>query len=330
MAKNPLFSTYRQGENRVTSSMLAVFERVDLSLLEQLLAAATGEAALTTVTFINQPPGAGASVPDARISARFAWWFEVKTERGALRRDQLVEHLANLTDPAADERLFVVTPDAVEPGVVADLADPRLVWFSFRALTDAIDTVLGDPTGLVAEQTRFLLRELQALLEADGLLDTDDVVVVAARVAYGEYQNHVVYVCQPGRAFRRGLTHLGFYTDGAIQPLVPRIVAVADNVPFTAEEAAHRRATGDPIEARIAATIDAGLEQAPGAGLRTPGETYQVFLLSPPDDPATVRLVGPIVNDTVGRGGRTFAWTMGQRYVSLTRLTSGAAKTSEL
>src|SRR6266699_269547 len=39
MAKNPWFSTYRQGENRVTSSMLAVFERIDLSLLEAILAA---------------------------------------------------------------------------------------------------------------------------------------------------------------------------------------------------------------------------------------------------------------------------------------------------
>ncbi|HEY5477402.1 MAG TPA: hypothetical protein VIK11_11900 [Tepidiformaceae bacterium] len=45
MAKNPLFSTYRQGENRVTSSMLAVFERIDLSLLEMILASAAGESA---------------------------------------------------------------------------------------------------------------------------------------------------------------------------------------------------------------------------------------------------------------------------------------------
>jgi hypothetical protein len=46
MAKNPLVSTYRQGENRVTSSMLAVFERIDLPLLETILAAAAGEASL--------------------------------------------------------------------------------------------------------------------------------------------------------------------------------------------------------------------------------------------------------------------------------------------
>ena len=32
MPRNPLFSTYRQGENRVTASMLAVFERLDFSL----------------------------------------------------------------------------------------------------------------------------------------------------------------------------------------------------------------------------------------------------------------------------------------------------------
>lgn len=97
MAKNTLFSTSRQGENRVTSSMLAVFERIDLSLLETLLEAATGEAgAIQTVSFVNQPPGAGRSVPDARISASFAYWFEVKTERNALRPDQLAEHLANL------------------------------------------------------------------------------------------------------------------------------------------------------------------------------------------------------------------------------------------
>jgi hypothetical protein len=83
MPKNPLFSTYRQGENRVTSSMLAVFERIDLSILESLLTAATGEASLQLVSFVNQPIGKGTSVPDARISAHFAYWFEVKTARNA-------------------------------------------------------------------------------------------------------------------------------------------------------------------------------------------------------------------------------------------------------
>ncbi|MDT0330582.1 hypothetical protein, partial [Nocardiopsis lambiniae] len=48
----PLFSTYRQGGNRVTSSMLAVFERIGLSLVEEILAKASDEATLETVCFL--------------------------------------------------------------------------------------------------------------------------------------------------------------------------------------------------------------------------------------------------------------------------------------
>lgn len=192
MAKNPLFSTYRQGENRVTSLMLAVFERIDLSLLETILAAAAGESSLQMVTFTNQPLGRGRSVPDGVISAHFAFWFEVKTARRALGHDQLREHLENLGGDGS-ERLFVVTPDAAEPEVVGQLGDPRVVWFNFRSLHAAVDAALDDPLGTVSEQARFLLRELQALLVEDGLVDNDDVVVVAARFAYTEYLNHSIY-----------------------------------------------------------------------------------------------------------------------------------------
>jgi hypothetical protein len=110
MPKNPLFSTYRQGENRVTSSMLAVFERIDLSILESLLTAATGESSLQLVSFVNQLIGKGASVPDARISAHFAYWFEVKTARNALGVDQLTEHLKSLEPTATGERLSSSRP----------------------------------------------------------------------------------------------------------------------------------------------------------------------------------------------------------------------------
>lgn len=326
MSKNPLFSTYRQGENRVTSSMLAVFERIDFSVLESLLTAATGEASLQMVSFVNQPAGKGASVPDARISAHFAYWFEVKTARNALAVNQLSEHLKNVEPGASGERLFAITPDAVEPAAVAELGDPRVVWFNFRALYDAIDASLADVSGLVSEQARFLLRELQALLIEDALVDNDDVVVVAARAAYPEYLEHHVYICQPNRAFRDGLTHLGFYTDGAIQPYVARIIERVDAVPFTTDEVKRRRAAGN--EDRIADVVDLQLT----IGIRPDGTEYGVFILSPHDDPATVHLDAPIVNDTVaGPSGRSWAWTLGQRYTSLMRLTRpGVSKTSDL
>ena len=66
----PLFSTYRGGENRVTSSIMAVFERIDLALVRDILAGAAGAGdELRAVTFENQVAGTG-SVPDARITGR--------------------------------------------------------------------------------------------------------------------------------------------------------------------------------------------------------------------------------------------------------------------
>jgi len=325
MAKNPLFSTYRQGENRVTSSMLAVFERIDLSLLETILASATGESSLAMVTFANQPPGKGHSVPDARISARFAYWFEVKTVRNTLRAHQLSEHLANL-GTEGDERLFVITPDAEQPAVVSQLGDRRLVWFNFRSLHDAIERASVDPVGSVSESDRFLLRELQALLVDDGLVDNDDVVVVAARFAYPEYLARGLYICQAERAFRDGLTHMAFYASSAIQVHVPRIRYREDLVVFTLDEAAIRH-SGSETDRLIGAAIEADL----GAGTREEGKPYQVFLLSAQDDPDTVQLPHPISNDTVVESGRPWAWTMGQRYVSLAGLTRpGVLVTSDL
>ena len=110
--RTPLFSTYRTGENRVTSSVVAVFERLGLGLFETVLQAATEDPALETTRFINQPSGDG-SVPDAEVSARFRYLFEVKTVQGAIQgtgaRTQLEGHLAGLDGTYGDERadLFV-------------------------------------------------------------------------------------------------------------------------------------------------------------------------------------------------------------------------------
>ena len=77
----------------------------------------------------------------------------------------------------------------------------------------------------------------------------------------------------------------------------------------------------------IASAIELNLR----AGTREDGKQYQVFLLSAPDDPETVKLPRPVVNDTVAESGRPVAWTMGQRYVSLAALARpGTSHTSDL
>jgi hypothetical protein len=328
----PLLSTYRTGENRITASTMAVLERIDLALVTELLAAATRSGSeLESVTFANQIT-ATSSVPDARISARFDWWFETKTVRGAYNaeghsRSQLREH-AKLLVGEFDARLFVLTPDPVAPAwfSVLDDVDPSVVdqilWLSFADLAAQATAVIADPVRPVGEQTRFLLSELVALYEAEGLLTSDDTVIVAARKAWPEYHELSAYVCQPDRTFREGLTHFGFYTDAAIQPTIARILRHEPVVAFTSDEVAARLATGDDAMADV-------IDKLIAAGKRTAGESHGVFLLSGPSDSETVTLEAPVANDTTDASGKPWAWTLGQRYTSLDKLTA-AAHTSDL
>lgn len=334
MAANPLFSTYRAGENRVTSSMMAVFERLDLALVRDILAGAVGAGdELRAVTFENQIVAEG-GVPDARISGRFTWWFETKTSRGGYGaeghdRQQLRAHAALLAaDP--DAQLFVLTPDAVRPawfdgfdGTIDDGAASGIIWLSFRQLATTIEEIVADPGRLLGEQTRFLLSELVQLFETDGLLTNDDTVIVAARSAWPFYLRTGAYVCQPNRAFREGLTHLGFYAESAIQPLVPRIREHRPAVLFTRDEAKALRNAGDEEVARL-------IEWSLGNGTHVEGESYGVFLLSPADSDETVKLDAPVVNDNTTATGKPWAWTLGQRYTSIDRLASGVRLTSQL
>ena len=69
---NTLFSTYSQGENRVTGSMMAVFERISFALTEKIFQGLTQESGTNLLSFENQPAGKD-TVPDAVIRASFAY-----------------------------------------------------------------------------------------------------------------------------------------------------------------------------------------------------------------------------------------------------------------
>jgi hypothetical protein len=196
-----------------------------------------------------------------------------------------------------------------------------VLWFNFRALSGAIDQVTDNDDILVGERERLLLGELQALLAEDGLLDADDTVIVAAREAYGKYLDHGIYACQPGRSFRAGLTHMGFYAGGAIRPEIPRILHRRDAVALTRAEADALRPT-EPYGKRLADAIDVLLAADP----QNEGNLYQLFVLTKADEESTVRLEAPIINDTVAKSGRAWAWTLGQRYTSLEGLKDPTVK----
>jgi hypothetical protein len=304
-----IFSTYSGGENRVTASFIAVLRSLSLNRIHRLLGALLGQSEFEFVRFVNQPSKGGKGTPDALIQSSLRILIETKTDRNAVTFPQIKRHLERLDQAVeATKLLLVVTPDDSLPSVLDALSDERVVWAPFAALDQAIDEMLEDKYEVMSEREEFLLRELQNMLAAEGLLASDnDVVVVAARIAWREYNELHAYVCQPNRSFQP-VSRLAFYSKGVIQPLVPTILESHDDVLMVAGQY-----SGTPLGALVDRVVT---EQR-----RDQGERNKVLLLSAPNSPDTLRLSGPIPNDLKShKSGKPTAFTMGQRYIASERL----------
>lgn len=302
-----IFSTYSSDENRVTASTLAVLQSLSLQRFQRLLGQLIERPDLDFVTFQNQVSKGEAGVPDAVISASFRVSIETKIRRNAVRTDQLLKHLTGVnTSDAAVSLLLVLTPDEREPSVIGELGSESVVWASFARLDQAINELLRDPKEVVSEREAFLLRELQVMFVNEGLLASDsDVVIVAARHAWDEYKRFCAYVCQPDRSFQP-VGRIAFYSQGQVYPLVPRIIETHECVEFSPN--LHK--------GRLGKLVDDLLKNS----LRQKGQSYKVMLLSEPDSKETIILEQPVINDMTTDTGRTWAFTLSQRYVSLDRL----------
>lgn len=332
---NPLFSTYSQGENRVTASILAVFERISFAVVEQILQSLLQEPETSLLTFRNQPTGPS-SIPDARIRASFSYWIETKTAARSVRLRQLQGHITAL-DSENDidtQRLLVLTPDNRLPKPVLELNDERVVWASFEDLVKAInDAIEIDEEWITSERhvpterERELLRELVRFLISERLVGRaqDEVLVVAARKALGEYLKYGLYICQPNRPFRPS-SHMAFYSNGRIFHLVPQILGSIDQIMMT-ESTVREFALENREHHEKLHELVAYLQEAKSTRL---GEMAKIIFLSEPEDEATITLPHDIENDLVSESGRTIAFTQGQRYVSLDRMRRSPKTTSEL
>jgi hypothetical protein len=269
------------------------------------------------VSFENQPSKGGRSVPDALILSSCRLLVETKIKKNTVRADQLKRHLQQLDrGTEATQNLLVLTPDKMTPNAVSEIDDKRLVWSSFSALDQAIEELLGDDQEVVSEREAFLLRELQAMLLEERLIGSvNDVVVVPARIAWSEYNRYHAYVCQANRSFRL-VERVAFYSEGQIQPKVPRIIETLPSVLF--ERGKHSGWLGKLVNAMIKDVTR-----------KWEGNSYMVVRLSAPDDPETVTLDQAVINDIESSSGRTAAFTQNQRYVSLDSLKK-AKVTSEL
>lgn len=302
-----IFSTYSTGENRVTASFLAVLRALSLDRMQRLLGSLLEQSEFELIRFENQPSKVGVGVPDAIIQSSIRLLIETKIARGRVRVSQLQRHLDRLEKTTESVALLLVlTPDEGRPLEIDAVRDSRVVWASFALLDQAIDEMLEDKYEVVSEREAYLLRELQNMLAAEGLLaNSNDVVIVAARNAWPEYNEFHAYVCQPNRPFQP-VSRIGFYSKGVIHPLVPRILAIHDEVEI-------RRGMHPGL---LGTLVDHFVE----AARRPEGGLFKVFLLSTPDSSDTIHLDGPIPNDKRSKSGKPTAFTMGQRYVASEKL----------
>ena len=312
-----IFSTYSTGENRVTASFLAVLRSLSLDRIQRLLGALLEQSEFELVRFENQPAKGGkSSVPDAIIQSSIRLLIETKITRNALNLQQIKYHLERLNETTeATALVLVVTPDDLRPSVLDSLNDRRVAWASFAALDQAIDELLADKYEVVSEREAFLLRELQNMLMAEGLIASEtDVVIVAARNAWPEYNEIHAYVCQPNRPFQQ-VSRVGFYSKGQVYPLVPKILESHEAVEM--KMGLYDGALGS----LVARLVD--------EHRRTEGELLKVLMLSAPNSPDTLKLPQPIPNNMKSKTGKGTAFTMGQRYVSSEELLT-AKTTSDL
>ncbi len=293
----------------MTATILAVLQSITLNLSEQLLGSLIGDNDFELVHFKNQHADDKSGIPDAIIRSDVFLLLETKIQTGAVQLPQLERHLSRIAESTASNKwLIVLTPDTKIPAEIEDLQTLKkpIVWASFQMLDQAINELLDERMQVVSEREQFLLRELQVMLAEEKLtVDTGTAVIVAARSAYDEYLQHSVYVCQPNRPFRN-VERFGFYSDGVIQQYVPRILESHDAVEFG--KGIHKKALGKIVDKLCE------------LGLREIGRVYKVLILSSPDSPETVRLPEAIRNDKTSQTGKTTAFTMSQRYVSLEKL----------
>jgi hypothetical protein len=208
-----------------------------------------------------------------------------------------------------------------DAGFRAALVAARAAGMPLTRIAEAADLSIGRVHAILQEEEQRMHTAL-ATPDSAPTAATDDVVVVAARVAYEEWIHYGAYVCQQGRTFREA-HRMGFYRHGNIERHFPSIRAIEDNILFTRENAEQLRTTGSPIDREVADLIDTLLDHHK----RYEGLVYEVVLLTQQDDPQTLTLDRAIRHNGRGRGG---AWTMGQRYASEAAIRRGPATTDEL
>ena len=303
-----LFSVYSQQENRVTAAFLAVLERLSLPNMDRILQALLGDTDFRLVRFENQPKGKE-STPDAKIVTSPAIWIETKTSENSVDLSQIKRHLASVEN---GQKLLLLTPNDSRPPYLNE----GVAWSNFITLTDVIRAILNDENEPASEKEAFLLRELRRLLRDQGLLASSEkrVLVFPAPAAWPMYRRLGVYRRSVGKSFRKS-SYIGFYTDGEIKPIVPKVKSEIASIDLRNQDEIDnleedQRVLAEELKKKIDST----------GYWHEFSQAFHLMFLSDPEDEETVKLTNPVKNDKKGRGGKRTAFTQSFTYVNLDKL----------
>ena len=229
-----IFSTYSAGENRITSTILAVFQKINIDTVNIILQGLFDDADLGLVNYQNQIVDRNyGSIPDGRISGLFDFYIETKAVPNAIQNTvQIDQHLNYLfDDERINSKLLVLTPDYVIPECL-DGHDNRITWTNFDTLVSSIENALED--SIISEREKYLLLELKTFIFEENLLSENPegkVLIIPARTAWPFYQQYFAYKCQPNRSFQR-TSHIAFYCNNRIYNIVPSILGMVEQINF--------------------------------------------------------------------------------------------------
>ncbi|MGB2937080.1 MAG: hypothetical protein WBD05_02610 [Phycisphaerae bacterium] len=149
---------------------------------------------------------------------------------------------------------------------------------------------------------------------------SEKVLVIPARDAWQDYLNFSAYMCQPRRKFR-ATSHIAFYRRKVIEPSVPRILQVVEEIEMSERGVSASPGLDEATRNRLLAIVH---ELRESGERRHLDEKRKVLLLSTPQSAETITLPHRIVHE------RPTAFTQGQRYVSLSKIRAGPKTTAEL
>lgn len=234
-----IFGEYKQDENRVTAALLHILHMGGEPIIQRIFGDVLDLPA-NDIKVLTQS-SKEESVPDGEIccDCRYQIFIESKIMINAINQDQLNKH-NKLNNPAANQYLCYITPDANIPQVLSDLS---IAWLSWEWVAKVLLGVIAD--GIASAVLKYLIEQFCILVKHLVYKDkTSPIDVISPDVIFTDENERVIivggswgedvavkygfYACQEKRSFLPA-KYLAFCFDNRIKYLF-EIISINESV----------------------------------------------------------------------------------------------------